>query len=86
MAKIKLDDDVPIPGSYSGEDKYPFRDMKVGQSFFEEGKTSDQLTNSASHWRKKMGWKFKARNVTEQVTDDDGTVREAKGARIWRIE
>jgi hypothetical protein len=70
---IEIEKDVPLPEGYSRTVKYPFAAMEVGDSFFEEGKTSDQLTNSAAHWRKKNCWKFTARNV-------DG------GARIWRVK
>lgn len=74
--KIEVQHDVPIPEDrINRESKYPFADMKVGSSFFYPGKTSDQLSNAASHWRKKFGWSFLCMNITE------GGVA---GARIWR--
>jgi hypothetical protein len=61
--------------------------MEVGDSFFGAGKTGDQLTNAAAHYRKRNGWGFSARNVTEIGIDPEtGAEYPIKGARIWRIK
>jgi hypothetical protein len=73
MTDIKIDKNVPIPETSGAGALYPFAEMEVGDSFYVEGKTTAQLQNSASHWRKRKGWKFRTR------TED-------KGARIWRVE
>lgn len=67
----KIEKDVPFPEDSTGQ--YPFADMEVGDSFFAADKTAVQLSNAASHWRKRKGWKFKTRT-------------EEGGARIWRKE
>ena len=72
----KIEKDVPMPET-TRQTTYPFSDMEVGDSFFAPDKTSEQLRNASSHWRKKKGWKFTAQNVIE----DD-----VQGARIWRSE
>lgn len=66
----EIQKDIPPP---SGGGGYPFAEMEVGDSFFAADKNANQLQNAASHWRKRMGWKFKTRT-------------EGEGARIWRIE
>lgn len=68
---IKIDKGVPVPEKMGN--KYPFSEMEVGDSFYVDGATPNQLQNAASYWRKKAGYKFVAR-------------RENEGARIWRIE
>jgi hypothetical protein len=79
---ITINKGIPIPTANGGRAiTYPFEDMEVGDSFFVEGKTSDQLTNAAAHYRKKNGWGFSARNVEESVDDI-----KKKGARIWRTK
>jgi hypothetical protein len=72
MTDIKIEKNVPMPEA-RGETIYPFSDMEVGDSFFVPGRTPNQMQNSASHWRKKNGWKFT-------------TARENDGTRIWRKE
>jgi hypothetical protein len=56
--------------------KYPFADMKVGDSFFAEGKKVGALNAAAYSWRRKNAcahWSFVAREV-------EG------GTRIWRTK
>lgn len=74
---ISIDKNVPLPEGVARETKWPFADMEVGDSFFAAGHTSNQMTNAASHWRKKKGWAFACRNVEEQ---------NVKGARVWRTK
>jgi len=72
----KLDDNVPLPEANT-QSSYPFAEMQVGQSFFAPGKTTDQLSNAAGHWRKKKGMKFTIRKTVEN---------DIAGARCWRTE
>lgn len=75
---IKIDKDVPMPANAGSKSHvYPFQNMEVGDSFFAAGKTGDQLTNAAAHYRKRNSWGFSCRNTVEN---------EVKGARIWRIK
>ena len=74
MIMIKIEKNVPIP-SHRG--KYPFRDMKVGESFYYDNGTSNyQCLYNASRIfciREKIDWKFTVR-------------KEGEGARIWRTK
>ncbi len=85
---IKIDKNVPRPvGRNTGTNQYPFEGMQVDDSFFVEGKTRTQMDNACGHWRKIKGWKFTVDgNRTEIVKNEDGTEREAVGARVWRNE
>lgn len=84
---IKIDKGVKMPETSTRESMYPFEDMEIGDSFFVPEKNSNQLTNSASHWRKKKGWGFTARNVHEMGKHPDtGADLPIKGARIWRTK
>ncbi len=66
--------DMPERSTKAGKSKYPFKDMKVGESVFFEGKTSlDKECVYAYNYGRKAGKKFSARSV-------------AGGVRIWRIE
>lgn len=75
MTEFKIDKGIPIPETTTGT-KYPFSAMAVGDSFFAPGRTSRQLQNVTSTYRKR-GMKFKA------VQQEENGV---KGTRIWRIE
>ena len=85
---IKIDKNVPMPtGRNTSGNSYPFEGMEVSDSFFVEGKTRAQMDNACGHWRKIKGWKFTVEgNRTEMIPDEDGTEREAVGARVWRKE
>lgn len=67
---IKIDKGMPMPKSKS-EKKYPFREMEIGDSFFEEEVNRRLLASYASELGKKIGMKFSIRRV-------DG------GIRVWR--
>lgn len=72
-SEYKIEDDVPRPEKKT---KYPFGDMKVDQSVFIPGKTSRQVANAMSTYRRK-GMKF----TTEYRTEDG-----VEGTRVWRDE
>jgi hypothetical protein len=76
--KIQIEKGVPAPTRQTRTSKYPFRDMKVGDSFFiksTEPESMRKKLSSASNMFCKLnaGFKFKT-----QVFD--------AGVRIWRVE
>jgi len=86
-AEFKLEDGVAIPSRQTAVNKYPFRDMAVGQSFRAplEGvlnkeaatKLGRSIGSAASRFGKASGKKFTTRTMTE-----------GKGffVRCWRID
>lgn len=60
--------------------KYPFRIMKVGDSFFvpkdQVSGRGDTVRASCSHYRIKLGHKYEMRTVVEH---------DRTGYRVWRI-
>ena len=72
MPKYKIEKDIPIPSRpYPVNVKYPWADMKVGDSFLVgEDKTTIAKATAASHnYGRRHGKKFSMR-----------------GNRIWRIK
>lgn len=53
---------------------YPFARMLVGDSFFVPGKKATVLSAAWAPYRRRLGWTFTARSVTEGV----------RGCRVWR--
>jgi hypothetical protein len=51
---------------------WPHKTMRVGQSFFVEGRSMVAVCNANNRYKRKLGWKFTARK-------QDG------GIRVWRI-
>ena len=76
--EIKIEKGVPMPTLDHGNQKYPFPQMKVGDSFFLPFSKSTKstvrrlLTNAAISWSRRHDCKFTVRQM-------DG------GARCWRI-
>jgi len=86
MEEIKIEHDVPIPERVRKkyQPKYPFIEMKKGDSFSLPGKDlkelkslQSKLSGSAYFFRikTKPSWKFTAR-----------VLKEEKQVRIWRIK
>lgn len=78
--QFKIDKGVPIPKPYHGKGsaKYPWADMKKGDSFFVplNGKKNSPVSGGALNAAgKRHGFKFTQRKVTEG---------RKKGLRIWR--
>jgi hypothetical protein len=57
-------------------DKYPWKRMKIGDSFFASGMNAKQMSSAASYTRKKHGMTFSVRSVVEN---------KAAGTRVWRV-
>jgi hypothetical protein len=73
--KFKIEKKVPLPELRGGgECKYPFADMKVGDSFACNRAVLERARVAASTYGKRNNMKFTAR----RTSGDD--------ARIWRIE
>lgn len=75
--KIQIEKGVPIPGNVTRKTKYPFREMKVGESFFINDKidperTRKKIAAAASMFSRDKEYKFKT-----QVFEG--------GVRTWRI-
>ena len=71
---IPINDNIPAPATAGRPSKYPFRQLKPGESFFVA--TDKQKSVPVSHWRLATGYKFAIRKVTESGT---------QGVRIWRL-
>lgn len=77
--KFKIEENVPLARitrpPRCGPYKYPWADMKVGDSFLAGEADQRSLYSVAAKWveRHENGWQFKSR-------------REGKGRRIWRIK
>lgn len=69
---LKVEQGVALPPAPSNT-RYPFAQLKVGDSFFAAADKADSACASVSYWARKTGFKFTSRSV-------DG------GVRIWRIE
>ena len=71
MATIKIETGVPMPARQM---KYPFADLKVGNSFFVKAKDSKSARTQAHTYKvKNPGWNFATRGVPG-------------GVRIWRTD
>jgi hypothetical protein len=75
-----IDSGIPMPGPSANRRrirKYPFADMKVGDSFLLDNRVHRNSALSAAYkWREAgngVGWKFATRQVSG-------------GFRLWRIE
>lgn len=76
---FKIDNNVPIPGHKAGTKegyKYPFNDMRVGDSFLVQPDPvsgRNKIAAACSQHSKRHGGKFITRKTPE-------------GIRIWRVE
>ena len=75
-----LENDIPIPASRKsiGVCKYPWEDMKIGQSFFVplSELTSEDARPSPPDRLKKTGYRVQTRKLIENGV---------WGVRVWRI-
>ena len=72
----KIEANIPVPavvraGGAGRKPKYPFADLKVGESFLVPDKTMNKMGSTVTLARKRTGRNFTLRNV-------EG------GVRIWR--
>ena len=76
MDEIKIEDNVPYKDERRGSSthsKFPFKDLKVGQSFFVKDFPAPKMNGSISYWQRILGIKLSYRKV-------DG------GIRVWRLK
>jgi hypothetical protein len=74
---IHVDQNIPLPEkTYCGHDaKYPFRQLKVGESFcLPDLSTERSIRACVAYYRQRYGLKFTVRRTA------DG------GVRVWRTE
>ena len=73
---FKIEDGIPIAGAAGAggsNKKYPFKEMKVGQSFFVDVENAQKVQGAAHQFAKKHPeYKFLTR-------------REGEGRRVWRV-
>ena len=70
----KIQKDIPIPPTYYEQNKYPFRQMEVGDCIFIEGNHQRAFFGGTlSKLKRAFGWEFVSR-------------REPGGLRIWRTK
>jgi len=84
MNEIKIEKNIPAPHGYetSGNYKYPFCDMEIGDSFFVESKNGriEGLRTALLM----AGRSYKLRTNLSQVKYK--TKVENNGVRIWRVK
>lgn len=71
MQEPEITKSVPIPSDKST--KYPFRKLKIGESFVVSPDKEMSVRSSANYYSKNFGSKFTARKTDE-------------GIRVWRIK
>jgi hypothetical protein len=69
---MKIDTDKPLPPAPRPQTKYPWDQMKPGDSFLVTGAKFDSMKNIAKFAGMRRGWTFEIRRE-----GDDGT-------RVWR--
>jgi len=76
MSQIKIDSDIPLEANYNNgrPEKYPWRKMEIGESFFVLPDMMTPKRASTHAWEASLrtGRKFACR-------------RQEGGVRIWRI-
>ena len=79
MENPKIDKNIPLPSTRAAGGgrpaKYPFKQMKVGDSFFIPGKKASDLSSSMSHARRN------GINLVCRVAYKGDDI----GVRIWRV-
>lgn len=74
---FKVERKIPTPEPAGRNPKYPWREMKVGDSFFVPGALVRTIHPAAHAASKRTGFKFTCRTISEA---------QGSGVRVWRIE
>ena len=91
MADYKVDSAIPIPTDFrTTELKYPFENMKVGESFFITPEFEDEsvkrlagrLSQATQSYQKRMAKQGEEVRFTKRLWTED----EQSGYRVWRVE
>jgi len=90
-SEYKLEDNIPAPPRRVGISKYPFPDMKPGQSFFVPDGKLKTITASSQSYRNSEKQKgnivsFASRDWINHEKDADGNEIEIPGVRCWRTK
>jgi hypothetical protein len=72
MVDITIEKNIALPPQKKSNN-YPYKNMKVGDSFFVDGGVITVICNSNYRMSKQLDCKFTAR-------------KEGTGVRVWRIE
>lgn len=80
MIEIKIETNIPLPENYAPIKKYPFEDMKVGDSFYVEYTCHGNIGQIRSAMTKAC--KDDKRFISRSTKKDDEVV----GMRVWRVE
>ena len=99
---IKLDDiPVPDPNKNKGRKrKYPFYEMKFGESFFIPNRTTDEIGGIVTNAKRKTGFTFQTATVHEcpvcrtdldfamatRCKECEKEVKPEAGVRVWRVK
>lgn len=82
--EIKIDKGVPVPAAFAAKERFPWREMAVGDSFFAPGyiQTKAQRKNGEPT----IGLAFAKRLVpnskwTLRMVEESGV----RGVRVWRV-
>lgn len=78
---IKIDDGVPLPANAGRVSKYPFGDLKAGQSFFVDFNNSVSKMRSFRTLVSKKGAMMRANGENVKFT----VAPELSGLRVWRV-
>lgn len=70
---MQVDKNIPLPNAKTSGNKYPWRQMEVGDSFLVQNREHANVCSVAANAGKRYGMKFATR-------------KEADGVRVWRIE
>jgi hypothetical protein len=70
--EIQIDKGIPLPPQRRRPMKYPWRTLKVGESFFVPERTAAEFSGNVRSAKKKTGHRYTTRTV-------DG------GVRVWRL-
>ena len=70
ITKVDLDRNIPLPNP---RQKYPYREMNIGDSFFVEGASLQNICNQNYRNGKTLNMSFIARS-------------EDNGIRVWRVK
>jgi hypothetical protein len=71
--QIDIDKGVPMPSDTRVRNRYPYKLLRVGESFFVKGIALQSMYNTNFRWGRKLSRRFIARS-------EDG------GVRVWRVE
>lgn len=88
---ILIEDQIPLPTRFRDlASKYPFAQMKPGQSFFVAGEplaTCRKLCQAVANYKRKEnnGREFMVRSRNKEQPENVNAMREV-GARCWRIK